>query len=177
MITLVEGPDGFGKSTLCALLSDALNAELIKFPNVAFESGKRIYQILNRELPFEPMSFQALQIVNRLETYETINPMKNYVLDRGKLSGIVYALADGLPEDWVRKTADFIPDADVTVIVTGRPYKDDGDIYSDKEHQKKIKALYENEGKRVSGHVIWVCNNDSPEEILKSVLVEVVKKC
>lgn len=75
MITLVEGPDGFGKSTLCALLSDALNAELIKFPNVAFESGKRIYQILNRELPFEPMSFQALQIVNRLETYETINPM------------------------------------------------------------------------------------------------------
>lgn len=145
----VGGPDGFGKSTLCDALSKALNAELIKFPNVKFESGQRIYQILNGELPFEPMSFQALQIVNRLETYETLDPKKTYVMDRGKLSGIIYALVDGLPEEWVRKTADYIPNPDVTVIITGRPYKQDSDIYSDEGYQRKVKELYKKEGKKL----------------------------
>lgn len=173
MIILVEGPDGYGKSTLCAALSKALNAELIKFPNENYESGKRLRQILNKEYPFEPMSFQALQIVNRLEVYETLNPRKTYVCDRGKLSGIIYALADGLPEEWVRKTADYLPDADITVIVTGRPYKEDSDIYSDVEYQKKIKTLYKEEGKRISGRVIWVCNYNSPEEMLQKVISEV----
>ncbi len=173
MIILVEAPDGFGKSTLCAALSKALNAELIKFPNVKFESGVKIYRILNKELPFEPMSFQALQIVNRLETYETLDHKKTYVMDRGKLSGIIYALADGLPEAWVRKTADYIPNPDVTVIITGRSYKQDSDIYSDREYQKKVKALYKEEGKDLSGRVIWVCNlNSTPEEMLEKVLSE-----
>jgi len=172
MIILVEAPDGFGKSTLCAALSKALNAELIKFPNVKFESGVQIYKILNKELPFEAMSFQALQIVNRLETYETLHPKKTYVMDRGKLSGIVYAIADGLPEEWVRKTADYIPDADVTIIISGRSYKQDSDIYSDKEYQRRIKQLYKEEGKNLSGRVIWVCNYQCPEEMLEKVLSE-----
>jgi len=172
MIILVEGPDGFGKSTLCAALSKALNAELIKFPNVKFESGEQLYRIINKELPFEAMSFQALQLINRFETYETLDAHKTYVIDRGKLSGIIYALADGLPENWVRKTADYIPDADVTVIVTGRPYKQDADIYSDREYQKEIKRLFMEEGKRTDGTVIWVCNYNSPEKMLEKVLSE-----
>ncbi len=172
MIVLVEAPDGFGKSTLCAALSKALNAELIKFPNVKFESGVQIYKILNKELPFEAMSFQALQIVNRLETYETLDPKKTYVMDRGKLSGVIYALADGLPEGWVRKTADYIPNPDVTVIITGRSYKQDSDIYSEKEYQREIKALYMEEGKNLDGRVIWVCNYSTPEEMLEKVLNE-----
>lgn len=173
MTILVEGPDGFGKTTLCRALSKALNVEYIKFPNESFESGKTLRKIINKELPFEPMSFQALQIVNRLETYETLDPRKTYVMDRGKLSGIVYALADGLPEEWVRKTMDFIHDADITVIVTGRPYKKDSDIYSDIEYQKTIKRLYREEGKRMDGRVIWVCNYATPEEMLQAVLKEV----
>lgn len=172
MIILVEGPDGFGKSTLCAALSKALNTELIKFPNVAFESGKPLYRIINKELPFEAMSFQALQLINRFETYETLDSHKTYIFDRGKLSGIVYGIADGLPEDWVRKTADYTPDVDVTVIVTGRPLKQDSDIYSDREYQKEIKRLFMEEGKRADGIVIWVCNYNNPEQMLEKVLSE-----
>ena len=172
MIILVEGPDGFGKSTLCAALSKALNTELIKFPNVAFESGKQLYRIINKELPFEAMSFQALQLINRFETYETLDSHKTYIFDRGKLSGIVYGIADGLPEDWVRKTADYTPDVDVIVIVTGRPLKQDSDIYSDREYQKEIKRLFMEEGKRADGTVIWVCNYNNPEQMLEKVLSE-----
>jgi len=172
MIICVEGPDGFGKSTLCASLSKSLNAELIKFPNEDFESGKRLRQIINKEYSFEPMSFQALQIINRLETFETLDPTKDYIFDRGKLSGIVYALTDGLPENWVRKVSDYITDADITVIITGRSYREDNDIYSDSEYQKRIRQLYMGEGKRVCGRVVWVCNYNSPEKMLEMVLME-----
>lgn len=174
MIIVVEGPDGFGKTTLCVALSKALCAEYVKFPNESFASGKTLRRILNKELPFEPMSFQALQIMNRLETYETLDPRGAYVMDRGKLSSIVYALADGLPEEWVRKTADYTPNADVTVIITGRSYKTDSDIYSSSEYQRRVKSLYKREGKLKSGRVIWVCNYHSPEEMLQKVLAEVV---
>jgi len=174
MIIAVEGPDKFGKSTICALLSKKLNATLIKFPNENFESGKTLRDILNKKLPFEPMSFQALQIVNRLETYETLDPRKTYVCDRGKLSGIVYALADGLPEEWVRKTADYLPDPDVTVLIMGRPYGRDSDIYSGVEYQKTIRELYRVEGKNAGGKVVYVCNQGSIGDVFERVLRRVV---
>ena len=174
MIICVEGPDGFGKSTLCASLSKSLNAELIKFPNENIESGKRLRQIINKVYSFEPMSFQALQIINRLETFETLDPTKNYIFDRGKLSGMVYALADGLPENWARKVLDYTPDADITVIITGRSYREDNDIYSDSDYQRRIKQLYMEEGKRVCGRVVWVCNYNTPDEMLRVVLSEVI---
>lgn len=170
MIITLEGPDKYGKSTLCAMLAKKLNAELIKFPNEVFESGKTLRKILNKELPFEPMSFQALQIVNRLETYEILYPRKTYVCDRGKLSGIVYALADGLPEEWVRKTADYLPDPDITILIRGKPYGQDSDIYSSTEYQEKIRELYRVEGKNAGGKIIYVCNHGAIEDVFDDVL-------
>jgi len=157
-IIAFEGHDNSGKSTLAEMLSKSTGYELIKFPNEKLFSGQRIRAILNKNEPFEPASFQALQDSNKKETLRRLDPTKTYIFDRFKLSEIVYGLADGLPEEWVRENADLMPDPDVTVILVGVSYGNDGDIYSSDKHQEKIKELYKQEGKKASGNVIYVLN-------------------
>lgn len=139
-IISIEGPDRLGKTTISKLLAERLGYTYIKFPNEDYYSGKIIRQILKRELPFEPASFQALQILNRFETFEHLDPDGDYIFDRYKLSGIVYALADGLPDEWIRETCNYLPDADYTIVLYGIPYGEDDDIYSAK--QNEIARLY-----------------------------------
>jgi len=143
MIIAFEGADKLGKTTQAKLLAEKLNCKYIKFPNEELYSGKIIRQIINKELPFEPVSFQALQTMNRLETFENIDFEQLYIFDRYKLSGVVYGLADGLPEEWIREVCDLLPDPDYTIVFTGESYGKDSDIYGEKQY--KIRQLYHNE--------------------------------
>jgi len=143
MIIAFEGADKLGKTTQAKLLADKLNCEYIKFPNESLYSGKIIRQILNKELPFEPASFQALQDSNKRETVRRLDPDGKYIFDRFKLSEIVYGLVDGLPEEWVRENASLLPEPDFTIVFTGKPYGKDSDIYGEKQYE--ISQLYHNE--------------------------------
>jgi thymidylate kinase len=165
-----EGPDKLGKSTQAKLLSEVLGADLVKFPNENLYSGQVLRKILNKELPFEPASFQALQIMNRFETIPLLQPGKTYIFDRYKLSGIVYGRCDDLPVKWVRDVCNLIQDPDVTIIFYGTPYEEDTDIYSNTEYQKKIQDLYLEEGKRISGKVLRIQNNGSVREIHEKIM-------
>ena len=166
----IEGHDNSGKSTLAEMLSKSTGYELIKFPNEKLFSGQRIRAILNKKEPFEPASFQALQDSNKMETLRRLDPTKTYIFDRYKLSRIVYGRADGLPEDWLRENDELLPDPDVTVILVGISYGNDGDIYSSDKHQEKIKELYKQEGKRASGNVIYVSNEAPVSVVFEKVL-------
>jgi len=169
-IIVLEGPDNFGKTEYAKRLAKKLDAEYLKFPNEKLYSGQILRKIINKELPFEPVSFQALQIINRIETYSKLDSNKTYVCDRGKLSGLVYALADDLFEPWVRETADFLPDPDITVLITGRPYGQDTDVYSDPAFQRRVKQLYQEEGKKAGGRVIRVCNYGTIDEVFAEIM-------
>lgn len=172
-IIALEGHDNSGKSDLTEMLAKSLGYELIKFPYEKLFSGQQIRKILNKNESFEPASFQALQDLNKKETLRRLDLTKTYIFDRFKLSEIVYGLADGLPEDWVRENADQLPDPDITIILVGVSYGDDGDIYSGNEHQAKIKELYKQEGKKTAGNVIYVSNEAPIDVVFERVLKEV----
>lgn len=142
-IIAFEGKDKLGKTTQAKLIAEKLGWTYIKFPNEELYSGKIIRSILNEEMPFGAASFQALQILNRLETFERLNPNGYYIFDRYTLSGIVYGLADGLPEEWIREVCGLLPAPDFTLVFMGDPFGDDSDIYGKK--QEKIAQLYQDE--------------------------------
>lgn len=170
-IIAIEGADRLSKSTQAKLLSEKLGWIYIKFPNEDYYSGKIIRKILKEELPFEPVSFQALQILNRFETFEHLDPTQNYVFDRYKLSGIVYGLADGLPEEWIREICDLLPDPEITIVFFGHPFGEDTDIYGSKEHQSKISKIYDNEI-LVRGHPSLFVNGQTVEELFDELLMK-----
>jgi dTMP kinase len=169
-IIVLEGPDKLGKTTQAKLLADALRCEYIKFPNESYYSGKKIRKILNGELPFEPASFQALQIINRFETFDNLDQNGTYVCDRGTLSGVVYGQTDGLPREWIIDISKNLPAPDITFVFVGTPYEQDADIYGDVEKQRLIAELYKEEAKKISGRVELIHNGRSTEAIHKEIL-------
>lgn len=170
MIIALEGPDKYGKSTLAKKLAEKLKYTYVKFPNTNYFSGEIIYQILEGKLPFEPASFQALQILNRFEAFKDLDPRGNYVFDRYKLSGIVYGLNDNLPEEWIRKVCDLLPDPDITFVLVGKPYSKDNDIYGSDEYQGKIKELFLRKAKKAGGRIELVNNEKSIDAVFNEIL-------
>lgn len=167
MIIAIEGIDNTGKTTQAKLLAERSGWTYIKFPNENLYSGKIIRKIINKELPFEPASFQALQILNRFETFARFDPEGKYIFDRYKLSGIIYGLADDLPEEWIRETCDFLPDPDITIILSGKPHREDADIYGEK--QEKINELYMKEI-QLRGYPVVIIDGKSIEEVHEEIL-------
>ena len=161
-ITFV-GPDGSGKNTVAKLLSTHTGYEIVEFPNEKLWSGKRIRQILNKKIPFEAAGFQSLQNSNKKETLRRLDPKKTYINVRGKMCEIVYGIANGLPEEWVRENADQLPDPDITFLLIGTSYgKLNDDIYCDPKYQSLITELYLKEAKNHSGRV-EIINNEKKE--------------
>lgn len=172
MITIaIESPDKFGKTRLAYMLSQELEYTYVKFPNEETDSGKELRRIINGGLLFDLDAYQELQNKNKLETLEVL-PDGNYIFDRYKLSEIVYGKANGLPDSVVNEYADKLPDPDITILIVGRPFGKDKDIFSADGYQRKVKELYKEAGKNVDGRVIRICNYNSPEQMLEMVLSE-----
>ncbi|MDD4588835.1 MAG: hypothetical protein PHG06_00200 [Parabacteroides sp.] len=169
IVIAVSGPDNFGKTVYAERLAKESGFEYVKFPNEKLESGILIRRMLNRLDPFDPALLQVLQNENKLETlYDLKN--KNYIFDRYKLSEIVYGLANGLSSEYVMDLADLLPDPDITIIITGRPYGQDNDVYSDLAFQRRVKELYREEGKKAGGRIIWICNYGTIDEVFERIV-------
>jgi thymidylate kinase len=175
-VIAIEGPDGFGKSELAARLSDALGFTLIKFPDYTTESGKEIKSILTQpeDKVFDAGHFQELQHQNKLDKIQTHDPNGCYVLDRGPLSELVYALANGLDEAEIRKQCEEFAYPDITVVLSGSTYRHDGDIFDCEEYQDFIQELYFRESKNIGGNVIRV-NNGASKDIIFEYVLKAVK--
>ncbi|MEN6290958.1 MAG: AAA family ATPase [Methanobacterium sp.] len=174
-VIAIEGPDGFGKSVLAARLAQALGFTLVKFPDYASESGQEIKSILEQpeDKYFDAVHFQNLQHQNKLDKINTLDPDGCYVWDRGPLSELIYALANGLNETTVRKQYEEFAYPDVTVVISGSAYRHDGDIFDSDKFQDFVQELYFRESKTIDGNVIRVNNGTSKDEIFEYVLKEV----
>jgi thymidylate kinase len=164
-----EGPDKFGKTVLSEMLARESGFEYLKFPNEKIESGILIRRMLNGLDPFDPALLQVLQNQNKLETLYNLKD-KNYIFDRYKLSEIVYGLANGLSPGYVMDLADLLPNPDITILLTGRPYGQDNDVYSSSEFQRRVKELFKEEGKNAGGRVIWICNYGTIDEVFSEIV-------
>jgi len=178
LIIAIEGIDRIGKTTQAKLLANALGCEVIKFPYEGDFTGKRVREILQKKYPFEPAGFQALNIMNKVKAQEMIKvanrSLGNVVLDRYKLSNIVYALADDLPLDWVLVEAEHILEPDLTIMLRGHPFEKDSEIYGKLETQAKVSALYyrcyRHLVKKNSEAIKLVEANQSIDTVQKSIL-------
>lgn len=171
MIIAFEGGDGYGKTRHALSLAEYAGFGYVKLPNEYLPSGKTARAMINGQIPFDKLKYQIVQNENKLETLETLTE-GNYIFDRYKLSEIVYGLVNGLPEQVVRDLAEKLPDPDITVLLMGKPYRVDSDIFSSRDYQRQVKELFFEESKRADGRIIRICNYGSIEEVFDRILRE-----
>lgn len=135
MFIVIEGPDGCGKSSHAAKLTERLKAKFFKFPNKDSVSGKLIYEHLEHkwnsvfrqdgkdvldEHVLNALVFQSLQSLNRLELANDIikaDISGNVVIDRYWPSGYAYGKADGLDGDYLIKVHEILPQPDLFILL------------------------------------------------------------
>lgn len=155
MFIVIEGPDGCGKSSHAAKLTERLKAKFFKFPNKDSLSGKLIYEHLEhrwnsrfhesesrdafQEHGLNALIFQALQSLNRLELANDIIKAEiagNVVLDRYWPSGYAYGKADGLDGDYLIGVHEILPQPDLFILL-------DIDIKDSVERRPERRDRYE----------------------------------
>ncbi len=157
MVTIIFcGPDGVGKTTAAQKFSKLFEAPYVKFPygsdnnpKATSYSGKVIRDILNDvEHSCNPVAFQALQFVNKIETVPVIKSLEKefgvVFIDRWSPSALVYGEIDGVDKVWTEylcKTLDDLLQPTLLFVFVGEPFRKDRDIYGEK--QEKVRELYE----------------------------------
>jgi dTMP kinase len=141
-IVCIEGLDGSGKTTQCAILAGRLRAKLWKFPNKDSPTGKLIYEHLAgtwsthseddvqkgidvaREKHIDALVFQALQVANRMEVASQLfedAAAGNVVMDRYWPSGYAYGKADGLDGEYLIGLHRWLPQPDLFILLDSTP--------------------------------------------------------
>ena len=158
MIITFEGTDSVGKTThvrrFLAYLKEKYpdrTIEHIKLPDYTSVTGARIRAMLGAAVPVDHTLMQSLMVVNRLELLppefyyisDTI-----YVVDRYTDSGIVYGMAGGLDEEWLRKINYKFPKPHLTYLLTMplekmRERRPNTDNFEALYFQVKVKSYYE----------------------------------
>lgn len=150
------GPDGVGKTTAAKFFSEFFEMPYVKFPygsdgnnKASAYSGRVIREILNdTEHPCNPVAFQALQFVNKVETVPLIQSLEEefgvVFVDRWFPSAWVYGEVDGVNTAWSEslcKVLDGMLQPTLLFVFIGEPFRKDNDIYGEK--QQEIRELYE----------------------------------
>jgi len=174
-IVTIEGADGTGKDTICNLLQEKLpNSVIVRFPNRANPSGQVIDAILKKQKPMEPLSFQALQVINKIETLKHIerssvicNP-DYFIFCRYYQSAYVYGMNDGIPLEYSQDINSVLPESWLTIILHGKNYGKHEEYYEQDDVQNKISQSYLDLAKKFG----WtkIINHHTPDEIVSMIL-------
>jgi dTMP kinase len=168
VIIAIEGLDGCGKTTVSKLLAARLGAPYLKFPDRTTASGKVIDAALRHGALIFPESFQALQVVNRVEKLPWLvaasrHGLQHVVCDRYTASGLVYGMQDGLHrrdlEDWNA----CLPLPDLNVLLSVDPVCIDGVRLKGRDREvyesRGLQGL-EDQAKRFDD--LWAERKDNP---------------
>lgn len=120
MIYVFEGIDGCGKSSAARELATKLNCPLLEFPVRTTRTGQAIDHRLKNGIA-DPLSFQCLHVVNKLEHLPQIMPalgskVYNIVLSRWWQSALVYGQIDGFGPAWLQSINDIFR-ADYNILL------------------------------------------------------------
>lgn len=162
-LILIEGLDRSGKSTQAQILSDRLNATLIRFPNRVTPIGSVINQYLvDPDFQLSDQAAHLLFLANRWESAQSIvddlAAGRSVVMDRYIYSGIAYSLAklrggQSSPQlddiEWLYSPDRGLPRPDITLFLTlslkelgGRKGWGE-ERYEKEEFQKKVRESFE----------------------------------
>src|SRR4051812_12502697 len=134
----LEGIDACGKATQSKMLSEMLNGVLFSFPAYETPVGKLIASHLQNDWsarydglsPYEhphldAMVLQSLMLTNRMEKAVSIQKHlkdgKSVICDRYWASGYAYGKADGLDPEYLVAIHDFLPKADLQILIDSDP--------------------------------------------------------
>jgi dTMP kinase len=140
VIVAVEGGDAVGKATQTKLLAERLGGVRLAFPDYEQPAGKAILGHLKKEwaawindngaatgdcphspADVDPLVFQCLQTVNRLEMLPVVRAAadagRHLVFDRYTTSGIVYGMLDGVDPTWVELISASLPQPDLWLLL------------------------------------------------------------
>ena len=176
-IIAFEGIDACGKSTQIKLLREYLERDakvrVFSFPDYTTETGKAIKKLL-QDPERDPLMLQALMSMNRYERQTEIDSALTdgfVILDRYWLSGLVYGMADGLSESWLREVHTrllqphlwIVLDLPVEESFRRRPVRDDA-YEADAARLEKARKWYQVKGPQTHTSII---NADQNEEIIQ----------
>lgn len=169
IIIAIEGPDRVGKKTQAAMLVNALKnsghrVASIEVPIEGNASYRLVYWMLKNGLARRlPNLFQFIQFVNKYLFQATwlrsLSRITDYVvLDRWRLSAIVYGDATGVNRRFNRKLMKMLALPDMTIVLDGVRYTDVAeDVYeADTDLQVKVRR----------GYADWVCDHHVDHELV-----------
>ena len=199
MKIVIEGCDKIGKTTQVDLLITKIDAVKLKLPNEDSYSGRILRQILNKELPYEANSFQALMVLDKMLANDRIKKLSReneYVIfDRWCQSGDVYGCIEGVDETFMRNMNELLEPNTLVIVLHGKPYGQDKDLYGDKDFQTKVNERYIELAKKnnwvlingnqtieeVNGEILDAINNIHPvyiyDKITPNMVMDSVKDC
>ena len=186
MIIVIEGPDKVGKATQSKMLTESLNrngwtATRVEVP-VKGLTHKAIYWMLDkgwaRRLPnlfqfvqfLNKLAFQLLELPSLEDEYDYV------VLDRWKLSAVVYGDASGTNPRFNRLLCSLLREAESTLVIYGPSFKrgDDDSYEADAKLQQDVRDGYRRwVGDHPSNHEL--VSNDGPiDEVHQRLLCVLV---
>lgn len=175
-IIVIEGADGTGKDTICDLLQIKLkNSVVVRFPNRNNQSGQIINAVLKKHMLMEPLSFQALQVINKIETLYEISKLPDadyYIFCRYYPSAYIYGLNDGIDINYSVMINSTLPRSWLTILLHGKNYGKHEEYYEQDDVQSKISQTYLDLAKTYGWTKIKNCYK--PESIVLMIL-EVIK--
>lgn len=144
MLIAIEGADAVGKNEQSRRLTDALSATKqscrIAFPRYDTTVGAAILRHLKEETRLvdnihayddreehtalssdDPLMFQCMMLADKVHAAAGIRSMLaggHVILDRWWQSAYVYGSCDGLDEKWLLQTHEFLPQADLNILLT-----------------------------------------------------------
>ena len=145
MLIAIEGADAVGKNEQSRRLTDALSATSqtcrMSFPRYDTTVGAAILRHLKEETQLvqiiggyddreehmiaapstdDPLMFQCMMLADKVHAAAGIRSMLaggHVVLDRWWQSAYVYGSCDGLDETWLLQTHEFLPQADLNILL------------------------------------------------------------
>lgn len=129
-LVAIEGIDQSGKRTQARLLASRLRSigyscKVLNFPDYTTPLGRQLRSYLAGRVRFDFHAVHLLYAANKWErTSEIIHDIhrgRNVIVNRYSPSNMAYGLAHGLPLDWLVMTEQFLPKADVVLVLDVSP--------------------------------------------------------
>jgi len=188
-IIVIEGADRCGKFTQSNLLKGYVNslgqtATIVEVPIRSILTYRIIYWMLqNGYAKRFPKIFQWFQFLNRkifqVFTLPRLEKCNDFIIfDRWSLSTTVYGAAEGVPEIFTKRLADWLRKPDHTIILHGQSFKHKAeDVYeADDNLQRNVRVLYAQWAANHPEESTLINSRQSREQIHDSICLTLVSK-
>jgi thymidylate kinase len=179
-IICFEGPDGVGKTTQAKILEEILinkdyKVKYYKLPSQTF-IGRYIYQLLKNGFARKYQNiFQFINFIDKFvfQIYHLLLNKYDYIiLDRWKMSSVVYGRADGGNKKFLEFLSKFLINPDITFVFFGSDFLQNkiqkDDYEKDVSILEKAKTFYLVYG-YITDNCQFITSNEEIERVTENI--------